>query len=200
MKVLVACEFSGRVREAFARRGHHAVSCDLIKTELPVSENSKHFVGDVRKILDRDWDMIIAFPPCTYLARVSVRWLKIQEGRWEKMLDAVEFFNLFLSSPCPKVCIENPIMHGEARSRLLVQDYTQKVQPYSFGHPEQKATCFWLKGLSKLKATEDVQHIMRGMHPNQIQRSNNEPDTKDRQKNRSRTYLGIAEAMAEQWG
>jgi hypothetical protein len=200
MKILVACEFSGRVREAFARRGHYVVSCDLVRTEIPASEGCKHWIGDVRKILDRDWDMILAFPPCTYLTRSGIRWLNSQEGRWEKMLEAVEFFNLFLASPCPKVCVENPIMHGEARSRLLVQNYTQKVQPYSFGHPEQKATCFWLKGLPKLKATNDVQHVMRSMHPDEVQKIAYEPSSKQRQKNRSRTYLGIAEAMAEQWG
>lgn len=151
MKVLIACEFSGRVRDAFIAKGHDALSCDIIETEVA----GPHYMGDVRDILySRDWDLIIAHPPCTYLALSGVQWLKSKEGRWQKMLDAVDFFNMFLDHPCPKVCIENPIMHNYAKQRLLVPDYSQKTQPYFHGHTERKSTCFWLKGLPLLKASK----------------------------------------------
>ena len=197
MKVLVACEFSGRVRDAFIKRGHDAISCDILETESP----GPHYVGDVRDLLDQDWDLIVAHPPCTYLAQSGVQWLKKVDSRWSEMLKAVEFFNLFLEHPCPRICIENPIMHGYARERLANQTpYTQKVQPYHHGHPEKKGTCLWLKGLPLLRASNNVSEQMIGMHPSEKAKVHWTPPGKDRQKNRSRTYLGIAEAMAEQWG
>lgn len=197
MQVLVACEFSGVVRDAFIDKGHDAMSCDILETERP----GPHYTGDVKDILHlRDWDLIIAHPPCTYLALSGVRWLAEQEGRWERMLEAVDFFNLFLEHPCPKVCIENPVMHGHAKQRLKVPDYSQKTQPYFHGHPEKKATCFWLKGLPLLQASSNVSHLMIGQHPRAINRVHWEPASKARQKNRSRTFVGIAKAMAEQWG
>lgn len=200
MRVLVACEFSGRVREAFANRGHYAVSCDLLETELPESQNSKHYLGDVRDILGDDWDLIIAHPPCTYLAQSGVQWLKKVPGRWEQMIDAVKFFNLFLSHPCERICIENPIMHSHAKQGLLVKDYTQKIQPYFFGHPERKQTCLWLKNLPKLKVTNNLEQQVLFMHKADKDKVHWEPPGPERQKNRSRTYLGVAKAMAAQWG
>lgn len=196
MKVLVACEFSGRVRDAFIAKGHDATSCDILDTEAP----GPHYKGDVRDILDEHWDLIVAHPPCTYLALSGVQWLKKVDGRWDEMLKAVEFFNLFLGHQCPKVCIENPIMHGYAKSRLLVPDYTQKTQPYFHGHTERKATCFWLKGLPLLSASDNVSHKMIGLHEGDKNRVHWEAPGADRQKNRSRTFEGIAKAMAEQWG
>jgi len=196
MRVLVACEFSGRVRDAFLKRGHDAISCDILETESP----GPHYVGDVRDLLNQEWDLIVAHPPCTYLAQSGVQWLKKVDGRWQQMLDAVDFFNLFLDHPCPRVCIENPIMHGYAKERLRVPDYTQKIQPFHHGHPERKATCLWLKGLPLLRASNNVSERMIGLHAADTDRVHWEAPGKDRQKNRSRTYLGIAEAMAEQWG
>lgn len=200
MKVLVACEFSGRVREAFAGRGHHAVSCDLLPSENCVTENAKHYQGNVLDILYDDWDLIIAHPPCTYLAQSGVQWLKVKEGRWEQMLEAVEFFNLFLSHPCEKICIENPIMHSHAKQRLLNSNYTQKIQPYFFGHKERKQTCLWLKGLPKLKVTDNVETSLFAIHVADKDKVHWEPPGPDRQKNRSRTYQGVADAMGAQWG
>jgi hypothetical protein len=200
VKVLVACEFSGRVREAFARRGHFATSCDLLETEIPESENSKHYVGDVRDILSDNWDLIIAHPPCTYLAQSGVQWLGKVPGRWQQMLEGIDFFNTFLSHPCEKICIENPIMHSHAKQRLLKPDYTQKIQPYFFGHLERKQTCLWLKNLPKLKVTNNLEQQVLFMHKADKDKVHWEPPGPERQKNRSRTYLGVAEAMASQWG
>jgi hypothetical protein len=200
MRVLVACEFSGRVREAFAARGHYSVSCDLLETEIPTSENSLHYMGDVCDILDEHWDIIIAHPPCTYLALSGVQWLKKQPGRWVKMLEACEFFNLFLNHPCEKICIENPLMHSHAKQRLSNPDYTQKIQPYFFGHPETKSTCLWLKNLPKLKATDNVQHQIFSMPQSEKNKIHWESPSPQRQKNRSRTFANIALAMADQWG
>jgi hypothetical protein len=196
MRVLVACEFSGRVRNAFIARGHDAVSCDILDTELP----GPHYRGDVKDLLGETWDLIIVHPPCTYLAQSGVQWLKKDESRWNKMLDAVEFFNLFLAHPCPRVCIENPIMHGYAKQRLLTPDYSQKTQPFFHGHPERKATCFWLKGLPLLKASSNVSHLMIGQSTKQTDKVHWEAPGEQRQKNRSRTFQGIANAMASQWG
>lgn len=200
MKVLVACEFSGRVREAFAKRGHYAVSCDFLETELPETKNSKHYQGNVLDILYEEWDLIVAHPPCTYLAQSGVQWLKKTPGRWEQMLKAVDFFNLFLVHSCQKICIENPIMHSYAKSRLKGPNYSQKIQPYFFGHLERKQTCFWLKGLPKLKVTHNMEEQILFLHPSETDRVHYEPPSPERQKNRSRTYLGVAEAMGEQWG
>lgn len=196
MRVLVACEFSGRVRDAFIAGGHDAISCDILQTESP----GPHYVGDVRDLLDRKWDLIVAHPPCTFLAQSGVQWLRKVEGRWQQMLDAVDFFNLFLDHPCQKICIENPVMHGYAKERLRMPNYTQKIQPFHHGHPERKATCLWLKGLPLLRASNNVSEQMIGVHAGETNRVHWEPPGKDRQKNRSRTYLGIAQAMADQWG
>lgn len=197
MKVLVACEFSGRVREAFAKRGHDATSCDLLQTEIP----GKHYIGNVQDILYDEWDLVIAHPPCTFMAQSGVQWLSKDPGRKEKMIEAVNFFNLFLRHPCKHIAIENPIMHSCAKNLLHEQKrWTQKIQPYMFGHLETKATCLWLKNLPKLRVTDNVESKLIGMKKSDKEKIFWEPPGPDRWKNRSRTYSGIAEAMAEQWG
>jgi hypothetical protein len=186
MRVLVACEFSGIVREAFIACGHEAVSFDLLPTEIP----GPHVIGDVKWVLQEPWDLVIAHPPCTYLCNSGVRWLKDNPERWEKLREAKKFFKACLAANAPRVAIENPIMHCHARESL--PEYTQIIQPWQFGHGETKATCLWLKGLPKLQPTEVVD--------GRRHRSQNEPQSADRWKRRSRTYTGIAAAMAEQWG
>jgi len=186
MKILIACEFSGIVREAFAAKGHDAWSCDL----LPTEQLGQHIQGDVLEILNDDWDMMIAHPPCTRLANSGVRWLH-ERGLWNELDKAAEFFRQFLYADIPLICVENPIPHKYAVERIG-KKYTQKIQPWQFGHGESKATCLWLKGLSELQPTNIVnerKQIMWKLPPN-----------KDRWKLRSMTYQGIANAMADQWG
>jgi hypothetical protein len=197
MKVLVACEFSGRVREAFKARGHDAWSCDLLPTEIP----GQHIQDDVLKHLE-GWDLMISHPDCTYLANSGVRWLTVisslkefaqclDSSRYDLMLEACNFFNLLLHAPAPKIAVENPIQHKYARK--YIRPYDQIIQPYYFGDKETKATCLWLKNLPPLLTQftggEGIkQSIWR------------EPPGKNRKANRSRTFQGIANAMAEQWG
>lgn len=185
MKILVACEESGIVTEVFRAKGHEAYSCDL----LPTSGNHPewHFQQDVTELLKQDWDMIIAFPPCTDLASSGARWFKEKQadGRQQK---SIEFFNLFTNLTCKKVCIENPI--GIMSSHYRKPD--QIIQPWQYGHGETKATCLWLKGLPTLKST----NIVKGRE----QRIWKMGPSKDRAKERSKTYTGIAQAMANQWG
>ncbi len=190
MRVLIACEFSGIVREAFRKRGHDAWSCDL---EAAEDLSKHHFQGHVEWVLDkwRDWDLMIAHPPCTYLCNSGVRWLKDNPERHAKMLLAVHFFRSLLDSYVPKVCIENPIMHWHAKQPLGWK-YEQIVQPWQFGHGETKATCLWLKNLPRLVPT----NIVEGRHG----RVWREPPGPERWKNRSRTLQGVADAMASQWG
>jgi hypothetical protein len=192
LKVLVACEYSGVVRDAFIAKGHHAISCDLLPTE---SGGKPHIIGDVRQHLAGYWDLMIAHPPCTYLCNSGVRWLYNQDGshnetRWQQMLDACEFFNLMLRAPIKHIAVENPIMHKHARERLS-KIHSQIVQPWQFGHGETKATCLWLKNLPKLEPT----NIVEGREGKVWKM----PPSPDRWKARSRTYTGIAEAMADQW-
>lgn len=182
MKVLIACEFSGIVRDAFKERGHDAWSCDL----LPTEREGNHIQKDVLNIVnDGTWDLMIAFPPCTYLAVSGARWFK---NRKDDQLQALAFVEALMDSPVPRICIENPI--GIISTRIRKPD--QIIQPWMFGHGETKATCLWLKNLPLLKPT----NIVNGREA----RVHKEPPSKDRWKNRSRTYQGIAEAMAEQWG
>lgn len=201
MRVLIACEYSGIVRRAFRARGHEAYSCDLLPADDGASE---HFQGDARDLLGLGWDLLIAHPPCTYLSNAGVRWL-YQDAkdpaaitgarRWEAMQQAAEFFAALWAAPVPRIAIENPIMHGHARSLLQglgVPAYTQTIQPWQFGHGESKRTCLWLKGLPELQPTE----IVDGRHG----RVWRESPGKDRWKRRSTTYTGIAAAMADQWG
>lgn len=200
MKILVACEFSGIVRNAFSARGHNAVSCDLLPTEAP----GNHYTGDVLDILySCRWELLIAHPPCTFLCNSGVRHLhdtvcsrngvraKIYGAqRWEELEKASIFFNKLKNCEIPKICIENPVPHKYAKERI--GSYSQLIQPWQFGHGETKATCLWLKNLPKLIPTNVVEGREHRIH--------NMAPSKDRAKNRSRTFRGIAEAMAEQWG
>jgi hypothetical protein len=196
--VLVACEYSGRVRDAFIRLGHDAVSCDLLPSERP----GPHITGDVLPLLREPWDLVVAFPPCTYLANSGVRWLYGGHGtdrdpvRWALMEEGAAFFRACLDANAPRVAVENPVQHGHAG----LPRPTQTVQPWMFGHPERKATCLWLRGLPPLVPTDDVRARMVGLAKSQTDRVHYASPGPDRWKERSRTYQGIADAMADRWG
>ena len=196
MKVLVACEFSGVVRESFRKLGHDAWSCDL----LPSDDNSKyHIQDDVLNHLNDGWDLMIAHPPCTFLCNSGVSHLSkddFQQPRWDELRKASEFFKALLNCNIPIICIENPIPHKYGQ----LPKYTQIIQPYQFGHPERKATCLWLKNLPKLEPTKDVKEEMLKLPKKESQRIHYTSPGKDRWKIRSRTFQGIANAMANQWG
>jgi hypothetical protein len=189
MRVLVACEFSGTVRDAFTRAGHDAMSCDLLPTETP----GAHYEGDVFDVLHDDWDLIVAHPPCTYLTNSGVRWLYDDRYRlrWQDMIDGAVFFRAMLEAPAPRIAVENPVMHGWA-AKVVGRKQDQVVQPWQFGHGETKGVGLWLKGLSKLEPTNVVEGREARVH-----RMAPGPD---RWKERSRFFTGIAEAMADQWG
>jgi len=197
IKVLVACEFSGIVREAFRKRGFDAWSCDFLPAE---DESSYHYQCDVRDIIDDGWELMIAFPPYTFLANSGVRWLwedsnyMLASERWEKLCEAAKFFKkLLLFNDIPYLAIENPIPHKYALAMIGVK-YDQVIQPYQFGEPYSKTTCLWLRNLPKLKPTKIIPK-------NQVrQQVWKEAPSDERWKNRSWTYQGIADAMAEQWG
>ena len=192
MKVLIACEYSGIVRDAFSKKGHDAWSCDILPTESP----GKHLQGDVLNYLNDDWDMMIAHPPCTYISNAGARHLYpkgvLNEARLTLGLKAKRFFESLYNAKIKKICVENPIP-----SKVFeLPKYTQIVQPFEYGEPLQKKTCLWLKNLPKLKPTNIVD----------IRQSTRIPGNwfnkggRERQKNRSKFFLGIAEAMADQWG
>ena len=196
MRILVACEYSGRVRDAFIARGHDAMSCDLLPTDAP----GPHYQGDVRDVMsDGTWDMMIAHPECTYHTNSGVSWLHKDPSRWVRLFDAADFFVELLNAPIPKICIENPIPHKYS-VRLVGTKYTQIIQPWMHGHTETKATCLWLKGLDKMEETDNVREQMKLLPKNQQQRLHYLPPSEDRWKLRSTTFQGIASAMAEQWG
>jgi hypothetical protein len=197
MRVLVACEYSGAVRRAFAARGHHVVSCDL----LPAEDGSAgHYQGDVADLLDGGWDLMICHPPCTYLTNSGVVWLHKDPTRWQKLDEGAALFRLLLSAPVPRIAVENPIMHKYAKERIGNLRQSQVIQPWMFGHMEQKATCLWLKNLPLLTPTNNVRAPMMELPKHQRERMHYLSPGPDRWKERSRTYSGIAEAMAEQWG
>ncbi len=196
MKVLIACEFSGTVRQAFTDLGHDAISCDILPTDRP----GKHYQGDVFDIIDDGFDMMIAHPPCTYLTNSGVCWLHKDAKRWLHLFDGAEFFKKLLDSNIPKKCIENPTMHKYAKRLICDVNQSQVVQPWMFGHKEQKATCLWLHGLPNLTETENVKDEMMLLPKNQRQRLHYLPPSADRSKLRSTTYTGMAYAMASQWG
>jgi len=181
MRVLVACEFSGTVRDAFTARGHDAWSCDVLPSETP----GQHFQGDVREFLEAGWDLLIAHPPCTHLAVSGARWFKDKK---DEQAHGLGFVMQLWSAPVDRIAIENPISILSSRWRKP----DQIIQPWQFGHGETKATCLWLKGLSKLLPTD----IVDGRTPRVHFASPGE----DRWKDRSRTLPGIAAAMADQWG
>lgn len=181
MKVLVACEYSGRVREAFANLGHAAMSCDLLPSDIL----GNHYQGDIRDILGDGWDLMVAHPPCTHLAVSGARWFKDKQV---EQAEALEFVRMLLDADIPKIALENPI--SIISSQIRKPD--QIIQPWQFGHGETKATCLWLKGLPKLEPT----NIVEGRKP-VVHHASPGPD---RWKLRSLTYQGIADAMAAQWG
>ena len=193
MRVLVACEMSGVVREAFANRGHDAWSCDILPSLLP----GNHVQGDVMRLLDDDWDMLIAFPPCTHLAVSGARWFK--DKAVEQQI-AIKFFLDLTNAPIPRICIENPVGIMSTHYRKP----NQYIQPWQFGHDASKKTGLWLKGLAPLKATGNVPaRILGGKKRwgNQTDSGQNKlTPSDDRAMLRSLTYQGIAHAMADQWG
>lgn len=189
LRVLVACEFSGIVRRAFAARGHDAWSCDLLPSE---DRSNKHIVGDARDLLEDGWDLLIAHPPCTRLCNSGVRWLA-ERDLWSDLDEAAELFSAFWNAPIERIAVENPVMHGHAKSRI--RNYAppaQSVQPWQFGHGEIKRTCLWLKGLHLLVPTKIVSGREARVH--------RMPPGPNRWRERSRFFSGIADAMAEQWG
>ena len=186
MRVLVACEFSGIIREAFRKRGHYAYSCDLLPTEIPSMNHLQEPVENlITDCLDTDWDLMIAHPPCTYLAVSGARWFKYRPRAQEA---AIEFVRLLMDANIHRIAIENPI----GVLSTIIRKPDQIIQPWQFGHGETKATCLWLKNLPLLKPTKIV-----GGREGRVWKESPSPD---RWKNRSRTYQGIADAMANQWG
>lgn len=181
MRVLVACEYSGTVRDAFIRFGHDAVSCDLLPTDV----EGPHYQGSVLDIIADGWDLMIAHPPCTHLAVSGARWFKHKQ---QEQKDAIEFVQLLLDAPIPRIALENPV--SIISSRIRKPDQT--IQPWQFGHGETKATCLWLKNLPPLVPT----NIVDGRE----QRIHRMAPGPNRWKERSKTYAGIADAMAQQWG
>jgi len=189
MKVLIACEYSGTVRDAFIAKGHEAVSCDLLPTEKP----GPHYKGSVLDILHRGWDVMIAHPPCTHLAVSGAAHF---HRKRKEQAEALDFVRLLMNAPIPRIAIENPVS--------VISTYIRKpdqiIHPWQFGHPEQKSTCLWLKGLPLLWPTNLVYDEMMALPKNQRERLRYLPPSKDRWKLRSATFPGIAQAMADQWG
>lgn len=218
MRVLIACEYSGRVRDAFLRAGHDAMSCDLLPTDAP----GPHYRGDVRDVLGDGWDLVVAHPPCTYLSVSGMHWTKrgLRDPRLTE--DALDFVRLLIDAPAPRVAVENPV--SVISSRIRPPD--QIVQPWMFGHDASKATCLWLRGLPKLVPTEVVEprlvccgvELPPGVGKRGCANCNGDKEARprwgnqtasgqnrlgpspDRWKIRSETYPGIAAAMASQWG
>jgi hypothetical protein len=183
MKILIACEFSGVVREAFKAKGHDVWSCDLLPTEIP----GNHIQQDVLEILNDGWDMMIAFPPCTHLAVSGAAWF-LQKRKDGRQQEGIDFFMKIINANIDRIAVENPI----GIMSTIYRKPDQIIQPWMFGHGETKATCLWLKNLPKLMPT----NIVEGRE----QRLHRLPPSPDRWKKRSRTFHGIANAMAEQWG
>ena len=195
MKILIACEYSGTVRDAFIAKGHDAMSCDLLPTDIP----GPHYKGDIFDIINDGWDLMIAHPPCTYLSNSGVTWLYKQDDRWKHLIDGAVFFRKLHESNIPKIAIENPIMHKYAK-QIIGVNQSQVIQPWMFGHMEQKATCLWLKNLPLLVPTNEVKEEMMKLPKRERERLHYLPPSEERWKLRSKTFQGIAEAMAEQWG
>jgi len=188
MRVLVACEYSGRVRDAFLALGHDAVSCDLLPSEAP----GPHIQGDVTPLLREPWDLVVAHPSCTYLANSGVRW-RVERREWGQIALAVAFFVQCLNANAPRVAVENPVMHRYGRDQIgRGPDFT--VQPWQFGDPYRKRTCFWTRGLPPLRPTSAMTASSAEAACHRA------PPSPDRWKDRSRTYPGIANAIADQWG
>lgn len=191
MRVLIACEYSGTVRDAFVDKGHDAWSCDL----LPSDTAGNHYLGDVRDILNDEWDLMIAHPPCTHLAVSGARWFKDKQV---EQAEALDFVRLLLDAPIPRIALENPVSIISSRIRKP----NQIIQPYEYGHEATKTTCLWLKNLPPLMPTNIVgkgkRHVTKS--GKSLPEWYNLPPSADRWKIRSATFSGIAEAMADQWG
>lgn len=202
MRVLVACEFSGIVRDAFRSRGHDAWSCDLLPCE---ADPQWHIQGDaIEAMKSRQWDLVIAHPPCTFLSRTSEQWLAKQPGRWELMINGAAFFKKFLESEIKMVAVENPRPNPHAL-KLIGKHWQQSVQPNNFGDPATKETCLWLKGLPPLMSTitvkpETVRSKKTGREWGKWFWESSMLKGEERRKFRSKTFPGIAAAMADQWG
>lgn len=196
MRVLIACEYSGRVRDAFIAKGHDAMSCDLLPTDAP----GPHYQGDVFYIINDGWDLMIAHPPCTYLCSSGLHWNTKRPERAAMTEDALAFVQRLLDAPIPRIALENPI--GCISTRIRKPDQT--IQPWQYGHDASKATCLWLKGLPLLVPTDVIEgRLINGKrrYGNQTDSGQNKlPPSADRWKIRSETYFGIAGAMAAQWG
>jgi hypothetical protein len=197
LRVLVACEFSGTVRNAFLRAGHDAWSCDLLPS---LDGSNRHVTGDARDLLDDGWDLLmVAHPPCTRLCNSGVRWLtspppgRTREEMWAELDEGAALFSTFWNAPIDRICVENPVMHKHAKARIVgYEPFAQSVQPWQFGHGEVKRTCFWLRNLPPLVPT----NIVEGREQ-RVARCSPGPD---RWIERSRFFSGIADAMADQWG
>lgn len=196
MKILIACEFSGIVRDAFMEKGHDAVSCDLLPTEAP----GPHYQGDVLKILNKGWDMMIAHPPCTYLTVTANRSFFNNPDRWKKRYEAMLFVWQLFNAPIEKICIENPV----GVISTYVRKPNQYIQPYQYGHTDSKKTGLWLKRLPLLKPTKSIkpEYIVApsGKRMSKTHAMNPSTNNLNNKKLRSKTYQGIADAMANQWG
>ena len=200
MRILIACEYSGVVRDAFTKQGHYAMSCDLRDTESP----GMHYKGDVRDVMDDSWDLLIAHPPCTYLSKASARWLYTSPGvkdpdRYAKGLEARSFFMLMLNAPIARIAVENPT----PLRTFCLPPHTQAVQPYEYGHPYSKRTLLWLKGLPMLEPTDVLDEYGPYLPSNTGGKKRGQKSTYTNimtDKDRSRTFTGIAAAMAKQWG
>lgn len=200
MRVLVACEYSGRVRDAFIRGGHYALSCDLLPTDSP----GPHYQGDVKDILKDGWDLMIAHPPCTYLTVAGLHWNKRDPTRNALTEEALDFVRVLMAAPIERICVENPVSCISTRIRKP----DQIIQPYNFGADASKKTCLWLKNLPKLTNGEYVPPRIVEYAGKTVERWANQtdsgqnklPPSEDRWKLRSETYPGIASAMAAQWG
>ena len=181
MRVLIACEYSGTVRDAFIHQGHEAMSCDLLPTDAP----GPHYQGDVFDVINQGWDLMIAHPPCTHLAVSGARWFKDKKV---EQAEAIDFFMRLVHAPIPRIAVENPVCIMSTRYRKP----DQVIQPWQYGHGETKATCLWLKNLPVLTPT----NIVEGRE----QRIHKMAPSPTRWKERSKTFQGIADAMASQWG
>jgi len=195
MKILVACEYSGIVRDAFTAKGHDAWSCDILPTESP----GNHFQGDVLEHLDKGWDLMIAHPPCTHLAVSGARWFTEGKKPWSLQEDALDFVRKLLAAPIEKIALENPVSVISTK----IKKPNQIIQPFEYGHDVTKRTCLWLKNLPNLKPTKIVKPdivLVNGKKMSRMHYESFKLPSKERSKVRSKFYTGIAQAMADQWG
>ena len=193
--ILIACETSGVVRDAWRRAGYDAISADILPTETP----GPHIQGDVTDLLGESWDLVIAHPPCTYLALSGVRWLHERPERWKAMQEGADFFARMFEFNTPLLCVENPIQHRYAVTAHGQGRQDQVIHPWQHGHAETKRTGLWLRGLPPLTPTRDVSELMATLPDAEKHRIHRTPPGPDRWRLRSRTYPGIAAAMVAQW-